>query len=66
LNEIAFMHNITPGAVAIAWTLRHQGVTGAIVGARRPEQVDGIIPAAEFRLTDSEAAELEEFLKENL
>jgi aryl-alcohol dehydrogenase-like predicted oxidoreductase len=65
LNEIAFMHNITPGAVAIAWTLRHRGVTGAIVGARRPEQVDGIIPAAEFRLTDSEAAELEEFLKEN-
>ena len=65
LNEIAFMHNITPGAVAIAWTLRHPGVTGAIVGARRPEQVDGIIPAAEFRLTDSEAAKLEEFLKEH-
>jgi len=65
LSEIAFMHNITPGAVAIAWTLRHPGVTGAIVGARRPEQVDGIIPAAEFRLTDSEVAELEEFLKEH-
>ncbi len=65
LSEIAFMHNITPGAVAIAWTLRHPGVTGAIVGARRPEQVDGIIPAAEFRLTDSEAAELEEFLNEH-
>jgi aryl-alcohol dehydrogenase-like predicted oxidoreductase len=65
LNEFAFMHNITPGAVAIAWTLQHRGVTGAIVGARRPEQVDGIIPAAEFRLTDSEAAELEEFLKEH-
>ena len=65
LNEIAFMHNITPGAVAIAWTLRHPGVTGAIVGARRPEQVDGIIPAAEFRLTDSEAAELEEFINEH-
>jgi aryl-alcohol dehydrogenase-like predicted oxidoreductase len=65
LNEIAFMHNITPGAVAIAWTLRHPGVTGAIVGARRPEQVDGIIPAAEFRLTDSEVAELEEFINEH-
>jgi aryl-alcohol dehydrogenase-like predicted oxidoreductase len=65
LNEIAFMHNITPGAVAIAWTLRHPGVTGAIVGARRPEQVDGIIPAAEFRLTDSEVAELKEFINEH-
>jgi aryl-alcohol dehydrogenase-like predicted oxidoreductase len=62
LNEIAFMHNVTPGVVAIAWTLQHPGVTGAIVGSRRPEQVDGIIAAAEFRLTDSEAAEIEEFL----
>jgi aryl-alcohol dehydrogenase-like predicted oxidoreductase len=62
LNEIAFMHNVTPGVVAIAWTLRHPGVTGAIVGSRRPQQVDGIIAAAEFRLTDSEAAEIEEFL----
>ena len=62
LNEIAFVHNVTPGVVAIAWALQHPGVTAAIVGARRPEQVDGIIPAAEFRLTDSEAAQLEEFL----
>ncbi len=65
LNEIAFVHNVTPGVVAIAWTLQHPGVTGAIVGARRPEQVDGIIPSAEFRLTDSEAAQIEEFLKEH-
>ena len=62
LNEIAFKHNVTPGVVAIAWTLQHPGVTGAIVGSRRPEQVDGIIAAAEFRLTDLEAAEIEEFL----
>ena len=64
LNEIAFMHNVTPGVVAIAWTLQHPGVTGAIVGARRPEQVDGIIAAAEFQLTDSENATIEDFLKE--
>jgi aryl-alcohol dehydrogenase-like predicted oxidoreductase len=65
LNEIAFMHNVTPGVVAIAWTLQHPGVTAAIVGARRPEQVDGIIPAAEFQMTDSENAQIEKFLKEN-
>src|SRR6266487_4001237 len=63
LNEIAFVHNVTPGVVAIAWALQHPGVTGAIVGARRPEQVDGIIPAAEFHLTDSEAKTIEEFLR---
>jgi aryl-alcohol dehydrogenase-like predicted oxidoreductase len=65
LNEIAFMHNVTPGVVAIAWTLQHPAVTGAIVGARRPEQVDGIIAAAEFQLKDSENAQIENFLKEN-
>ncbi len=65
LNEIAFMHNVTPGVVAIAWTLQHPGVTGAIVGARSPVQVDGIMPAAEFRLTDSETARIEEFFKEH-
>jgi aryl-alcohol dehydrogenase-like predicted oxidoreductase len=65
LNEIAFVHNVTPGVVAIAWTLRHPGVTGAIVGARRPEQVDGIISAAEFQLTDSEDTQIEDFLKEH-
>ena len=65
LNEIAFMHNVTPGVVAIAWALQHPAVTGAIVGARRPEQVDGIIAAAEFQLKDSENAQIENFLKEN-
>ena len=42
------------GAVAIAWTLAWPGVTGAIVGARSPEQVDGWIGAARLRLTDAE------------
>jgi aryl-alcohol dehydrogenase-like predicted oxidoreductase len=65
LNEIAFVHNVTPGVVAIAWALRHPGVTGAIVGARRPEQVDGIVAAAEFQLTDSENATIEDFLREH-
>ena len=65
LNEIAFMHNVTPGVVAIAWALQHHGVTGAIVGARRPEQVDGIIAAAEFQLTDSENAQIDNFLNAN-
>lgn len=65
LNDIGFMHNRTAGEVAIAWTLQHPGVTGAIVGARNPSQVDGIIGAAEFRLTSSEYNEIEEFVKEH-
>ena len=38
-------------ATAVAWTLAWPGVTGAIVGARSPEQVDGWIDAARVELT---------------
>ncbi len=66
LTDIGFMHNLTPGVVAIAWTLRNPAVTGAIVGGRHPEQVNGIIGAAEFRLTDSEIAQIDEVLKASI
>jgi aryl-alcohol dehydrogenase-like predicted oxidoreductase len=59
LRAIGARHRRSPGEVAIAWTLRHPAVTGAIVGARRPEQVDGVIGAAAFRLSEEEIAEIE-------
>jgi aryl-alcohol dehydrogenase-like predicted oxidoreductase len=51
LRPIAQRHGTTVSAVAIAWTLAWAGVTGAIVGARSPEQVDGWIGAAALELT---------------
>ena len=51
LLPIARDHGATVSAVAIAWTLAWPGVTGAIVGARTPEQVDGWIAAASLELT---------------
>ncbi|HEY6410208.1 MAG TPA: aldo/keto reductase [Ktedonobacteraceae bacterium] len=65
LQEIGYPYNRGTGEVAIAWTLRHPAVTGAIVGARRPEQVDGLIGAAEFRLSEAELDQIEKFLQEN-
>jgi aryl-alcohol dehydrogenase-like predicted oxidoreductase len=59
LREIGERHGKSPAEVAIAWTLRHPGVTAAIVGGRRPDQVDGIIGAAEFRLSEDEIEEIE-------
>lgn len=49
----------TPGEVAIAWTLRHPAVTGAIVGARNARQVDGVMRAADVRLTAADIDALE-------
>jgi aryl-alcohol dehydrogenase-like predicted oxidoreductase len=63
LREIGNRHGRTPGEVAIAWTLLNPAVTGAIVGFRSAKQVAGIIGAAEFRLTQNEAEEIEVALK---
>jgi aryl-alcohol dehydrogenase-like predicted oxidoreductase len=60
LRGIAGRHDTTPGAVAVAWTLRNPAVNGAIVGFRRPDQVDPILPAANLELTSEDLAEIEE------
>jgi aryl-alcohol dehydrogenase-like predicted oxidoreductase len=59
LKAVAERHDTEPGAVAIAWTLRNPAVDGAIVGLRRPDQVDGLLAAARLELSDADAAELE-------
>lgn len=64
LREIANQHGRSPGEVAIAWTLRRPEVTGAIVGMRSPQQVDGIIGAAEFRLSEVETGRIGQFLSQ--
>jgi aryl-alcohol dehydrogenase-like predicted oxidoreductase len=59
LKAVAERYDTTPGAVAVAWTLRHPAVDGAIVGFRRPDQIDPILPAAGLELTDEDLAEIE-------
>jgi aryl-alcohol dehydrogenase-like predicted oxidoreductase len=49
--------------VAVAWTLANPAVTGAIVGFRSPQQVDGILRGADFRLSQAELAEIDSALK---
>jgi aryl-alcohol dehydrogenase-like predicted oxidoreductase len=63
LREIGNGHGKSAGEVAIAWTLRRPEVTGAIVGMRSPKQVDGIVGAAEFRLSKDEIRTIAEALK---
>jgi aryl-alcohol dehydrogenase-like predicted oxidoreductase len=65
LQEIGYPHGRSVGEVAIAWVLHNPAVTGAIVGGRKPQQIDEIIGAAEFRLAESELAQIEKFLQEH-
>jgi len=59
LRAVAERHDTTPGAVAVAWTLRNPAVDGAIVGFRRPDQVDPILAAASLELDEDDVATIE-------
>ena len=52
LKRVGERHGASPGAVAVAWTLRNPAVDGAIVGFRRPDQVEPILAAADLELDD--------------
>ena len=59
LQDVGRRHDTGPGAVAVAWTLRNPAVDGAIVGFRRPDQVDPILAAASLELSDEDISEIE-------
>jgi aryl-alcohol dehydrogenase-like predicted oxidoreductase len=61
LRVIGQRHGRSPGEAAIAWVLRRPEVTAAIVGMRSAKQVEGVIGAAEFRLSAGEVGEIEKF-----
>ncbi|MHB8611409.1 MAG: aldo/keto reductase [Candidatus Dormibacteraceae bacterium] len=54
LRPIAAAHSTTVAAIAVAWTLAWPQVTGTIVGARTPEQVNGWIDGATISLSESD------------
>ena len=62
LRQIGSGHGVSPGVVAVAWTLHNPAITAAIVGGRSAKQVDGVIKAAEFRLTEAEVTEINSYL----
>ena len=62
LKEIAAANGRTPGEVAVAWVLREPGVTGAIVGARKPGQLKQLVGAAGVHLGADDLDRIEQFL----
>jgi aryl-alcohol dehydrogenase-like predicted oxidoreductase len=65
LREIGSAHGVTPGVVAVAWTLHHPAITGAIVGGRSARQVEETAAALAFRLTQDEYDQICRFLAAN-
>jgi aryl-alcohol dehydrogenase-like predicted oxidoreductase len=62
LREIGDGHGVSPGVVAVAWTLEHPAITAAIVGGRSGKQVKGLAPALHFRLGAEEYKRINAFL----
>lgn len=62
LNEIAKRHGYSVGELAVAWVLRLPELTAAIVGSRRPSQIEQIAPASEWLLDDETIQEIEKIL----
>ena len=56
LRTVAERHDTTPGAIAVAWTLTNPAVDGAIVGFRRPDQIEPLVAAGTVELTDDDLA----------
>jgi len=59
LSRVGRRHEVSAGAVAVAWVLQQPGVDGAIVGFRDRGQVDDILSAASIELDPAEIAEIE-------
>jgi aryl-alcohol dehydrogenase-like predicted oxidoreductase len=64
LHELAGELGMTVAQLAVAWTLANPGVHVAIVGARRPQQIEGATPAAALRLDDETLARIEAILEQ--
>jgi aryl-alcohol dehydrogenase-like predicted oxidoreductase len=64
LRPIAERNGMTLAQLAIAWVLRRKEVTAAIVGARRPSQIEETAPASDFKLSKEDIEEIEKLLAE--
>ncbi len=65
LSTIAQRQGHTAAQLSIAWILRRPEVTSAIVGARRPAQIEGTAPAGDWRLTEAEIGEIDQLLEKH-
>jgi len=62
LRPVADEAGLSMAQLAIAWTLRRPGVSTALIGASRPEQVTENAAAAGVRLTDEAMRRIDEIL----
>ena len=65
LRPIAAKHGMSVAQLAIAWVLRRPEVTSAIVGARKPSQIEETVAAVEWVLPKEDSQLLDKLLAEH-
>ena len=63
LIEIAKEKNCTPSQLAIAWTIRREGITSSIIGPKNLEQLNDNLGALDLKLSDDDNKRLDEVSK---
>ncbi|MDZ7374264.1 MAG: aldo/keto reductase [candidate division KSB1 bacterium] len=64
LQKLAARYTRPVSHLAIAWVLRRPEITAAIVGARRPSQIEETAPAADWELPSELEAEIDRLLQQ--
>jgi len=64
LRPVGEEHGVSPSEVAIAWTLRENRITSAIVGTRSPKQIEETARAGSIELTTDQLDRIAEALRE--
>jgi len=62
MGQLAHKFDHSLGELAVAWVLRRSEITAAIVGARRPSQIEQITPASDWNLSAEIVAEIDGLL----
>lgn len=63
-KKIADELNMTTGQLSISWVLAHPVVTGAIVGARKPSQIEEIVSNCSFQISSEIKNRLDNLLED--
>ena len=63
LRRVASDAGLSMSQLALAWTLQHDNVSSAIIGASRPEQVEDYAEAAGVGLSPEVISEIDSILK---
>ncbi len=64
LKGVAERQGITVAQLAVAWVLANPAVDVAIVGARRPRQIEQTSPAADIQLKPETLGEIEQIMRD--